>query len=215
MRTTHHKSHGRSRRKKVDAKVSHDFGSVRARLATITMIPLRVQGNPRARLEALAKQAEIDLEQTEGDQDAVPVPIEPTSLDKVTMPMAGPGKVRARPATLMTIPLTPRVNDLVKPTTFTNALILTAKLTKGTTSSTTCPGVPGRRPRQGCGNARVSPTMLAMKSMMCTCTHSNATGLPLIPRFKSMTGEQYDHGRGLNLYSFQKVDSDEPGLHSS
>jgi hypothetical protein len=96
-----------------------------------------------------------------------------------------------------------------------NALILTTKLTKGTTSSTICPGVPGRRPRQGCGNARVSLTMLAMKSMMFTCIHSNATGLSLIPRFKSLTDEQYDHGRGLNLYSFQKVDSDEPGLHSS
>ncbi len=215
MRTTHHKSRGKSRRKKVDAKVRHDFASVRARLATITMISLLVRGNARARLEAPAKQAEIDLDLMEGDQGAVPVPTEPTSLDKVTMPMAGPGKVRARPETLTNILLIPRGNDRVKLMTFTNDLTLTTKLTKDITSSIACPGVPVRKPKHACGSDRASLTLLAKKSMMCTCTHSNATGQSLIPRLKSMAVEQYDHGRGLNLYSFQKVDSDEPGLHYS
>ncbi len=181
----------------------------------MTMIPLSVPGNAHARLGAPAKQAEIDLDLTEGEQDVVPVPTEATSLDKVTMSMVAPGKVRARPATRTNIPLNLRGNDLVKPTTFMNDLTLTTKLTKDITSSTTCPGVPGRKPRHGCGSALASLTMLAMKSMMFTCTHSNATDLSLIPKFKSLTDEQYDHGHGLKLHSFQKRNSGEPGLHYS
>jgi hypothetical protein len=150
-RTIYHKSLGKSQ--KTETKVKHDLVHIHAHLATITMIPLRVRGNVRARLEAPEKQLGIDLDITKDDQGVV----------KVTMPMVAPDKVHARPAALTNIALNHRGNVLVKAPIFTNAPIPTLKLTKDTTSNTACPGVPVRKPRHARGSACASQAMMAMK----------------------------------------------------
>jgi hypothetical protein len=158
-RTKHHKSRGKSQ-KKTETKAKHTFDNDHARLATLTMIPLPVRGNVHARLEAPAKQAEIDLDIPKRDRDVVPVLTARMCLVKVMMPMAAPDKTRARPATLTNTPLNLLGNILVIPT---KVLIPTIKLTRDITSSTACPGVPGQRPRHASGSDCVSLAMIAMK----------------------------------------------------
>jgi len=195
--------------------VKHDFGNARARLATLTIIPLRVRGNDHARLVVPAKLAEINLVLTRADQAVVLVPTGLTILDKVTMPTVDPGKVHAHSGTLTNTPPNLPENDLVKPATFANALTPTTKLTKDIINSIACQGIRGRKPRNAYASASVSLTTIAMKSTMIIHIRSNATDLSQIPKLLSLIGEHCDHAQVFHLPNGPSEDGDESGLRYS
>jgi hypothetical protein len=138
------------------------------------MIPLRARDNAHGRLVVPAKLAVTGQAHTRDDQEDVLIPTEPMIPDKVMMPMAGPGKVRAQIAMLTKILPKPTGNSLAKLETFTNVLTPTTKLTKDIINSIVCPGVRVRQPRHACGSASGSLNIITMKSMMLICIRSSA-----------------------------------------
>jgi hypothetical protein len=177
------------------------------------MIPLRARDNAHSKLVVPANLAEIGQAHMRDDQDAVLVPTEPMIPDKVTMPMADPGKVHTPTATLTIILLNPAGNAFAKLETFMNALTPTTKLTNDIINSTICPDIRARQPRHAYGS--VSMNIITMKSMMRICTRSSATGTTQIPRSKSMTDEHIIQDHELRRHNFRSGDGGECGQHSS
>jgi len=144
------------------------------------MIPLRVRGNARARLGDPTRLAGTVQNLTRGDQGVVPIPTEPTTLDRATMLMDDPGKALAHPATLKNTLLNLSRNDLIGPVTFVNTLIPTTKSTKDITGNIACPGIFKMKQKHVIASDRDSLTNLAKKTMKKTMILSsilsNATG---------------------------------------
>ena len=138
------------------------------------MIPLRARDNAHGRLVVPAKLAVTDQAHTRDDQEDVLIPTEPMIPDKVMMPMADPGKVRAHIATLTKILLNPTGNGLAKLETFTNVLTPTTKLTKDIINNIVCPGIRAMQPRHACGSASVSLNIITVKSTTLICMRSRA-----------------------------------------
>jgi len=141
------------------------------------MIPLRARDNAHGRLVVPAKLAVTGQVHTRDDQEDVLIPTEPMIPDKVMMPMADPGKVRAHIATLTKILPNPIGNGLAKLETFTNVLTPTTKLTKDITNNIVCPGTSARPPRNANGSAYASLNIITMKSMMLICIHGKAADI--------------------------------------
>jgi len=154
-------------------RAKHNFDDVRAHLATLTMTPLHVSGNAHDKLVTLATQERTGPVPMKRAQDDMPSHPELTNHDNSTMPMDGPGKVRAHPVNLTKPPPSLQENDLVELTTFMNALTPTMKLTRDIISSTVCPGVPGRKPRHASGNVHASLATLVRRAMALIQIRSN------------------------------------------
>jgi hypothetical protein len=179
------------------------------------MIPLRARDNAHGRLVVPAKLAVTGKAHTRDDQEDVLIPTEPMIPDKVMMPMADPGKVRAHIATLTKILPNPTGNTLAKLETFTNVLTPTTKLTKDIINNIVCPGIRARQPRHVNGSASGSLNIITMKSMMLICLRSSAADTLKIPRLKSLIDEHHVQGHELRRHICRLEDRGESGLRYS
>jgi len=152
------------------------------------MTSLRVKGNAHSKLAAPAKLAGTEPAQMRNLRDAVPVPPGLTTHGKDTMPMDDPDKVCSHLATHTKPPLNLPGNGLAKRVTFMNAPTPMMKLMKDITGGTAYPVSHARKPMRASGSAPANLTILAMKAMMLTHTHSSAIAPLYIPRLMSMTG---------------------------